>query len=313
MKTRIGLLTVIVCAAVLGGCATGYQKEGITGGFSERRISDSAYFVSFSGNGFASQERVHWFWLYRCAELTLQQKHNLFVIEKDNPTSGRIDDGWRLRPAVYADNGQGRVIHTAGAVYVPIYTPGPGTIKTFTSAATVLMYDRPLPQEVVEAWDAQAVMSTLDAYVKSDAKTAAPTTDDLGQRALVAHDEISLQSIDSIGSPATDTSAADAKPLRADANIRALLNGFLVRAVLRAGYRASFGAGSDYRAPATASWNITISPNGLVSDCRLVTSTLNEAKLTENITGFLRRLNFGPLDVRATQARGVRIAFKPLD
>ena len=123
--TRNALLALLVVA--LGGCATGYQKAGLTGGYSERRISDSAYYVSFSGNGFASKDRVHWFWMYRCAEVTLLQKHSLFVLDTSNRSSRAITAVPRLLPAVYHAGDGGGFVKTA-ATYVPIYVPGPGTI-----------------------------------------------------------------------------------------------------------------------------------------------------------------------------------------
>jgi hypothetical protein len=36
--------------------------------------------VAFDGNGYATKERVYYFWIYRCAELTLQQGYSLYVV-----------------------------------------------------------------------------------------------------------------------------------------------------------------------------------------------------------------------------------------
>ena len=39
--------------------APDYQKEGAAGGYTEHKISDSGYEVSFLGNAFTSKERVY--------------------------------------------------------------------------------------------------------------------------------------------------------------------------------------------------------------------------------------------------------------
>ena len=308
--TRNVLLALL--AVAFGGCATGYQKQGLTGGYSERRISDSAYYVSFSGNGFASKDRVHWFWMYRCAEVTVQQKHSLFVLNTGNRSSRAVSEVPRLRPAAYHASDGGQFVTTA-ATYVPIYVPGPGAIQTFSAAATVLMYDRPLPNEVVEAWDAQAVRDALNTYIKSNGKDGVPNSDELMHHALVAHDDIGVREIAGVGAPEGVAVSLDGKPLRTSASIRETLEGYSVRAALRAGYRAAFATNSMERVKASATWDITISPNGPVIDCRLVDETLSNAKLVEDITSFLRRLNFGAKDVGTTRAQGVKIEFQPLD
>ena len=50
----------ILLVLSLSSCATSYQSRGITGGYAEKKITDSAYVVSFGGNGFASKDRDIW-------------------------------------------------------------------------------------------------------------------------------------------------------------------------------------------------------------------------------------------------------------
>ncbi|KAK42445.1 hypothetical protein BG58_03550 [Caballeronia jiangsuensis] len=65
---------------LLAGCATGYQPNGLTGGFSETQLDTNVFKVSFRGNGYTSHDRVEDFVLLRSAELTLAHGFTHFAI-----------------------------------------------------------------------------------------------------------------------------------------------------------------------------------------------------------------------------------------
>lgn len=65
---------------LLISCATLYQPEGLTGGYSETRIAENVWRVFFRGNGFTSQERAIDFALLRSAELCLGSGYRYFVV-----------------------------------------------------------------------------------------------------------------------------------------------------------------------------------------------------------------------------------------
>lgn len=71
---------VLIAIALLQGCATSYQPEGFTGGYSETQLEENVFNVSFSGNGSSNMKRVEDFTLLRSAELTLQNGYRYFVI-----------------------------------------------------------------------------------------------------------------------------------------------------------------------------------------------------------------------------------------
>ncbi len=66
------------------GCATGYQRQGLTGGYTDTRIQDNMFRVGFKGNGYTSTEKAADMALLRCAELALENGYNYFVVMGEN-------------------------------------------------------------------------------------------------------------------------------------------------------------------------------------------------------------------------------------
>ena len=48
MKVLRRFIVVMLAGVMLAGCATGYQKSGITGGYGDTKIDDSHYLVFFN-------------------------------------------------------------------------------------------------------------------------------------------------------------------------------------------------------------------------------------------------------------------------
>jgi len=69
---------------VLQGCATPYQKSGLRGGYSETRLDENVFKVSFNGNANTGGNRVYDFTLLRSAELALRHEYKYFVIVDSN-------------------------------------------------------------------------------------------------------------------------------------------------------------------------------------------------------------------------------------
>lgn len=76
MRTIVSLLVPLVLSA----CATTYQPQSFTGGFTETQLDKNVFRVSFQGNGYTARERAEDFTLLRSAELTLKNGFNYFVI-----------------------------------------------------------------------------------------------------------------------------------------------------------------------------------------------------------------------------------------
>ena len=98
-----GIAAVPIAAALLlSACATPTPYQPIdargqaSGGYSEQRLQDDRFRVSFRGNEFTSRARVENYLLYRAAELTLQAGYDGF-------TMVRQDTDPNMRTRVYGD------------------------------------------------------------------------------------------------------------------------------------------------------------------------------------------------------------------
>jgi len=74
------IVVLTLLAVALAGCATAYQRQGFTGGFSETQLGENIFQVSFKGNGHTSRERASDFALLRSAELALENGFKYFII-----------------------------------------------------------------------------------------------------------------------------------------------------------------------------------------------------------------------------------------
>jgi hypothetical protein len=74
---RAGIVAVLI---PLAGCATAYQHEKITGGYTNFSLAETTYRVRFKGNNYTSRDKVEQFLLYRCAELTDQLGYDHFIL-----------------------------------------------------------------------------------------------------------------------------------------------------------------------------------------------------------------------------------------
>jgi len=77
-------LTTILCS-----CATPYHKYGnwSGGGYTDLKIQDNIFKVTFGGNGYPNRGEVADFALLRSAEVTIENGYSYFVITKENAWS----------------------------------------------------------------------------------------------------------------------------------------------------------------------------------------------------------------------------------
>jgi hypothetical protein len=63
----------------LASCATGYQPESISGGFSDYMTAPDEAVITYHGNDYTSAERVVTLTFLRCADVTLQHGYRYFI------------------------------------------------------------------------------------------------------------------------------------------------------------------------------------------------------------------------------------------
>lgn len=131
---------------LLAGCTTAYQPRGMTGGYEEQKLDEDMYRVSFYGNGNTPRAAVLKYFLYRCAELTLErgfQHFELYAAQR-GMQSGAIEP-----------------------VQVAQYTTY--TITTWSASAIVRMYPGDVMMGAPTLFSAKEVTSALAAEVRSGA------------------------------------------------------------------------------------------------------------------------------------------------
>lgn len=160
MKTIVPLL--LAGAALLGGCATGYQKAtafSFTGGFREADLGRNVHRVAFSANGYTTAETAQCFWLYRCAELALEQGATGFEILSDIRLVRSLPphEAFGLGPTVEL------------AQYYPIFIPMDNMNKPYIEADVLLLFESVTPNPP-KVFDARLLKAALEPHVAEPMK-----------------------------------------------------------------------------------------------------------------------------------------------
>ena len=88
---KVGRNIAFVCLTlVIAGCATGYGKKSWRFGYSDRRIDNNTFLVSFQANAATSQATLQTYVLLRCAEVTAEAGYDYFIIVEASDTGKSI-------------------------------------------------------------------------------------------------------------------------------------------------------------------------------------------------------------------------------
>lgn len=163
MKT-IAIATSLLLGVLLSGCATGYQKATaftLTGGYQEKDLGQNVYRVTFGANGYTSQETTQSFWLYRCAQLTLEKGFDGFEILSDI----------RLVKAVSPYEAFGIQEPTfQPAQYYPVIVPMYDIAKPYIEADILLLKSGDFTASPPRIFDARKLISALEPHVAEPIK-----------------------------------------------------------------------------------------------------------------------------------------------
>ncbi|GAA4773593.1 hypothetical protein GCM10023219_21100 [Stakelama sediminis] len=171
--------TALAATLLTGACSTPtpYRPAMGTGnyqtGYSDQRIEDNRYSVTFSGNSLTSRETVERYLLFRAAQLTLEQGYDYFILTDRNTekkSNSYIDPDPLMGPYGY------------WSPYWRYYSPawgwrswdpfwgGPAwggggadirTVTRYQAMAEIVMGKGPKPADNVRAFDARAVIANL--------------------------------------------------------------------------------------------------------------------------------------------------------
>ena len=78
MRARVVASVLLIALAC--GCATGYGKKTFRFGYTDSQIDSNTFMVTFSGNGYTSDELIQKYVLHRAAEVTIAAGYDYFVI-----------------------------------------------------------------------------------------------------------------------------------------------------------------------------------------------------------------------------------------
>jgi hypothetical protein len=126
MRIRISLIA-LSAACLLASCATAYQPDGVSGGYSDPVRNGNVAQVSFRGNGLTTPETLHAFLLRRCAEVTLQDGYSYFVVAHTEAPNEATNNFYSMK----------------------------------VETATIEMYQGSKPQSVANAYDATSLLRTV--------------------------------------------------------------------------------------------------------------------------------------------------------
>ena len=184
--TRTSLRTVAALAAItvagfLGACTAMYQPRSATGGYTDTRLTDNSYIVEFSGNGNTSKEAVWNYWLYRCADLTVQKGYAYFAVLPKASTAALDDQQpiFRLAQNEAYESEQTKLKGAGG---------GSGSITTWTSKAAILMFKTSSEPGARYSLRASAVMEALKPFVASPGRSPTLTSEEIARRAMTFPD-----------------------------------------------------------------------------------------------------------------------------
>lgn len=173
-KMRLHLSLLVAISVALQGCAADYQPAQTLGGFplsgyKDARIDANTATVTFDGNRFTSPSTLRSYLLYRCAEVTIENGYNYFVILSTNTSATNVNVNTKDvnhystippkgYPVVYRTEDYRSYSRTPSAAR-NYASPDQSNIHTVT--AVIKMFQGQKPGNLPRAFDAKDILGHL--------------------------------------------------------------------------------------------------------------------------------------------------------
>jgi hypothetical protein len=126
-------LAMMSATLLLAACATPYQPDGYTGGYSDTQLSDNVFSVTFNGNGYTDPHKATDFRMLRAAELTLQHGFKYFVVEDSANSSTTSFIGSYGGGSI----GGGELYFPRGTIRISCFTKKGNDNRTYLDASLI--------------------------------------------------------------------------------------------------------------------------------------------------------------------------------
>jgi len=156
------IICLVVMVILLSGCATGYQRKSWTGGYTDMKLQDDIFKVSFRGNAYCHQERAEDFVLLRSAEVALENGYKYFII---------IDEKSRTQTSAYTTPTTAQTYGTASAYGGPGYASGSYSGTTYYSGGQTYILHKPSMVNVIKCFKEKPADASLMIYDAEQIKT----------------------------------------------------------------------------------------------------------------------------------------------
>ncbi len=174
----LGAVALCLLAACVSATPYGPASQGGGYGFSDQRIEENRFRITFRGNSSTPREVVENSLLYRAAELTVEQGYDYFIVVENDTEVKKSYSGGTTYPAFYGRYGYNYPFHRSFYSF-PYYAYGFGWggyggdnyVREFTrysAVAFVSMHEGEKPQDKPNAFDAREVKTNLGPYVLGD-------------------------------------------------------------------------------------------------------------------------------------------------
>ncbi|MFP4687958.1 MAG: CC0125/CC1285 family lipoprotein [bacterium] len=90
---NFNFFSLVLTVCLLTGCASGYHEFAATGGYSEFKLQDNTWVVSYSGNGYTPSDQAGEYTLVRAAEIAQAEGFDYFLVE-DRKTNFKDFETW---------------------------------------------------------------------------------------------------------------------------------------------------------------------------------------------------------------------------